>query len=220
MAIGVQTGDVLEFVCKGYFDNAQEVINVYHYSVAVEDDTTLEQFAYGLMIRLSQTLMPLLAGVVVYTEIQASILDENGHPTTGTNIIVPADRGTGTASGEALPPYVTWTFKLQRPDSSFRHGWKRYSGVTEANQNKGFPASGIVSALNTHALMLAEEVSAWDYDYDTEETDELTGTGMTPVIIQRVYHSTPVLPVNVGDVLAASYNNIGTQNSRKYGRGS
>lgn len=220
MAIPVQTGDILEFVCKGFYDNAQEVINVYHYSVAVEDDSTLEQFAYGLMIRLSQTLLPIISSAVVYTEIAASILDENGQPTTGVNIIVPADRGTGTASGDVLPPYVTWTFKLQRPDSSFRHGWKRYAGVTETNQNKGFPASGIISALNTHALMLAEELTAWDYDYDEDEATELAGTGMTPVIIQRVINSTPVLPVNIGDVAAASFNNIGTQDSRKYGRGS
>lgn len=61
---------------------------------------------------------------------------------------------TGQVSGESLPPFVTWSYRLNRSTSASRNGQKRFAGVTETSQDDGVPISGFVPILNSVGILL------------------------------------------------------------------
>jgi hypothetical protein len=219
MPLPVSTDALLEFVHKGFFDGAAEVINVYHYEADGGGSATLDEYGFGLLRSLDSTLNAIITPHVIYTELECKILNTDGELVNGETLIIPAVRGTGRKGTASEAPFVNWTFKLIRPDASFRHGWKRYAGVPKDEVNQGIAGSGIASLLNAHAVTLNAVIHSYSYDYGDDTFTE-TGATMNPVILQRVVNGTRVSPVNVAELAGAAYSKIGSQNSRKYGRGS
>jgi hypothetical protein len=64
----------------------------------------------------------------------------------------------GTASGDYLPPFVTWTFKMTRVERGHHNGRKSVSGVTEGQQENGQPNSGTVASVNALANTMASPI--------------------------------------------------------------
>jgi hypothetical protein len=64
----------------------------------------------------------------------------------------------GTASGDYLPPFVTWTFKMTRVERGHHNGRKAVSGVTEGQQENGQPNSGTAASINALAATLASPI--------------------------------------------------------------
>lgn len=219
MPLAVATNDLLEFKLKGFYDNAVEVNNIFHYHVSARNTATLDEFAAGLWATLSNVLLPRTHAVVDYDLIDARIVDVNGLLVNSENFTIAAGTGVGAEGGDALPPTDTWTFKLLRPDGSFRHGFKRFAGVAEAAQSKGLPTSGVVASLTAIAAMLAGAVQAQSIVAGVP-AGVIAGNTMHPVIFQKVINGDPIIPMNVGDVTDAVFSRIGSQDTRAYGRGS
>lgn len=110
----------------------------------------------------------------------------------------------GTVSGDCLPPFSAWSFIYNRASRESRNGWKRLAGVPESMQSNGVATSGALADLADSAIILGRNV--------TSDTN-----AYRPVIWRG---PRPGLSVGVGFVVASvSYHSLGTQNSRKIGRG-
>jgi len=64
----------------------------------------------------------------------------------------------GVATGDYLPPFCTWTFRLTRVERGHHHGRKAVSGVAEGQQENGQPNSGTVASVNQLANTLASPI--------------------------------------------------------------
>jgi hypothetical protein len=219
MPISVAVDDLLEFKLKGFFDNAVEVNNIFHYHVSAVTTATLDNFAAGLWATLATVLLPRTAAEVTYDLVDARIVDADGALVNSEVFVIAAGTGDGAEGGDSLPPTDTWTFKLLRPDGSFRHGFKRFAGVAEAAQSKGLPTAGVISSLTAIASMLSAPVQAQTITGGVP-AGVISGNTMHPVIFQKVINGDPVSPMNVGDITAAVFSRIGSQDTRAYGRGS
>lgn len=220
MPLPVALNDILQFKLKGFYNGAAEVNNVFHYKVTADSTATLNEYAAGLWAALNPVLLPRTNDSVTYDQIDAAILDTDGNLVNGETYIIPTGEGVGADGGDSLPPFVCWTFKLIRPDASFRHGFKRFAGVSEAAQADGLPTSGVLSSLAAIAAMLAGTITAYSIDVGGSPDAPISGNVGTPVIVQRVINGDPISPVNLGEVLDAVFDKIGSQNTRKFGRGS
>lgn len=220
MPLSVATNDLLEFKLKGFYNNAAEVNNVFHYSVSAETSATLNQYAAGLWAALNPVLLPRTSDKVTYDQIDAAILNTDGQLVNGETYIIPTGAGVGADGADALPPFVCWTFKLIRPNASFRHGFKRFAGVAEAATANGLPTSGVLTSLSAIAAMLKAPITAFSIAVGGAPDTALTGNTMLPVIVQRIINGDPISPVNTGSVLDAVFDKVGSQNTRKFGRGS
>lgn len=220
MPLSVANGDLLEFKLQGFYNNAAEVNNVFHYRVVTNGGATLDQFAAGLWFGLNADVQPRTNAIVVYDKIDAKILDADALLVNGETYLVPSSQGAGGEGADALPPESCWTFKLLRPSGSFRHGFKRFAGVSEAAQANGFPTSGVVTSLNTIATLLATALQAYSIGSGGAPDAPVAGSSMQPVIVQKIINGDLISPVNIGVVTAAVFDKIGTQNTRKFGRGS
>lgn len=219
MPIPVTTSELLEFKLKGFYDGVVEVNNIFHYQCNAATTGTLVQFAAGLWNDLSAVLLPRTNDSITYESVEGRIIDTSGGLVNSEVFIITAPNGLGADGGDALPPTDTWTFKLLRPDGTFRHGFKRFAGVSEAAQTDGKPTSGVIASLDAIAAMLASQVSAYTI-VGGVPTASVAGNTMVPVILQRQLNGDVVDPLNIGYVENAVFSRIGSQDTRAYGRGS
>lgn len=220
MPLSVSVDDILEFVVKGSFDGAVEVNNVFHYIVNTVGGATLNEFAAGLFATVVANVQNTISDDVEFFTIEAKILDTDGNLVNGETYSIPTGSGIGQISGESLPSHDCISFKYVRPDASFRHGFKRFAGVPESGQENGLPTGTYLTGLNTLAGVLEDVQPAYSIDSGTGEPDAPVATSeMQPIILQRIINGDPISPVNVGRVTDVVFDLIGTQNSRKRGRG-
>jgi hypothetical protein len=165
-------------------------------------------------------IYPITTASQAYIRIDASILDTDGELVNGESVFFPSANQNGAVAGEGLPPFNCWTFKYVRPNSSFRHGFKRFAGVPESFQVTGFPSSGALTPLASAANALETPVIAMTQDVDGNPDAVVSGSEMTPVVVQRIINGDPISPVNVATITDVVFSKIGSQNSRKYGVGS
>ncbi len=119
------------------------------------------------------------------------------------------DDEAGAVTGEPLPPANAWTFRYLRASSNARNGYKRFAGISENHQNAGHANPAITTTLEGIASFLFERI----------ETGIADDNYFVPVVIRRQRDGVPLDPIEFdypGDVQFAG---IGTQNTRKFGRG-
>lgn len=185
--------------------NSQTLMNVYYFRINTL--TGLSDGHYALLSSWFQTniMTPVRAiqhGRLVHTGVQIRNLSN------GLDYYEDAISLAGTfsaASGEDSPPFLTNTFKLVRESLVTRNGYKRYAGVTDGM---------ILAGVSSLSIPLQTAV------IDALKKDWVDGivTLAEPVIPKRPL-ATPAgayLYSGVGD---AQYRGIGTQNTRKIGRG-
>lgn len=114
----------------------------------------------------------------------------------------------GSLTGEVLPPYVVFAFRLNRVSRDVRHGQKRYSGIVEGSIENGVPVSGTLTLLNNLATALAQPIS-WSSGDGTYDPKIVKRTGTSPNFTYT--------PYAVG---SAQFVRFSSQNTRKVGRGS
>jgi len=224
MPVSITAGNILELVLKGNWNNQVETNNVFHYVVAslgsgAGSPATQDEFAAGFVVSVLPQITPLTTSLLVYTSLEARELDiDTGELVNGETFLIPTAMGTGESSAEALPPFVTWTYKYLRPSSNFRHGFKRFSGINESQQAGGVPTAAVATALNLLADSLADVLPAWTIANGEPDT-AITNAGATPCVLQRMLNGDPLDPINVGLVTSVVFSKIGTQNTRKFGVG-
>lgn len=220
MPIPVPSGSIMEFKVVGEFNGAQETNNVFQFLETGGTEAALSEYAVGLMNVIETAIYPITSTAQRYIRIDASILDADGELVNGESVFFPTANDNGVVTGDSLPPFITWTFKYVRPDATKRHGFKRFAGVPESLQSGGFPDSSALSLLADAGSALESQLVAMTQDVDGNPDTEVTGSLMTPIVIQRVINGDPISPVNLGLISNVVFSKIGSQNSRKYGVGS
>lgn len=217
MPIPVSANDVVRVEAKGNFNLRQEIHNVFYYNVITlptsPDVNTLEWIGAGFWYHLFTPLMDCLNAAIQYTAVEVSLIDKTTFTAVNAETYtVDGAHDTGNVSGESLPAFVTWGFKYIRPSLNFRHGWKRFSGVSESHVVGDFPTGAAVTLLNTLATALNGDIAFAD---PTVWGD--TGSGVLhPLVLRTERGGLDVRPIQYDEPLDVVFNKVGTQNSRKY----
>lgn len=110
----------------------------------------------------------------------------------------------GKVTGEGLPSYVCWTYRVTRTSRLFRNGFKRFVGVSESSIVGNNAAAAFEAALATLGTALSTDID--------------DGSNTWAIIIPRYTGTPPVL--NNWDIAGnVNYSHVGSQVSRKVGRG-
>ena len=223
MAISMLNDTLYEVVLRGNYNGLQQTNNVFYFrtflgdapALALGQPGTIRGLATEFWNNLKTQLRAVTGTIVSYTSVDAYQLDADGAQVTGETYSIPSGERAGTAAGDVLPPTNSWTMQYVRPDTSFKHGSKRFTGVTENMQLNGVIAAGSVATMNALVAVLDNNIIPHDVSYGTNAA----GYHAFPVVLQRVINGTNVSPVNWYQPAAIIYTRIGTQNSRKFGHG-
>lgn len=122
-------------------------------------------------------------------------------------VLAPTTPAEGAVTGDCLPQFVCWSFRLNRVSRSVRNGQKRIAGVPETLQVNGVAVAGA----STDLTALADAMG-------TNLTD-VSGANYTPRIGRRPLPGHPLSDTVLFAVRNVNYVRISTQNSRKTGHG-
>lgn len=175
------------------------MLNVFHYQVTAlpgPADSAVDLFA-----RVEAALAPEIAtvlqtGVSLESAEVLQIDDLSNYKDADFASAIPGER-----TGEAIANSICWSFRYQRAHPGQRSGWKRFSGISEADIVGHTPTAAALTLLEDLAGVLSGVLSGAQQMY-------------TPCVLQRpiVYGTTPTVSFLVADV---SFAGVGTQTSRK-----
>lgn len=208
----VANGDILELTLESNYISPGNVgLNVFQYRVQMTETFPLSLYGQEFMDEwysyiLDDLLMNIVSSGIAYVGMSAKNLTEPLEIWEG----VPTVAIIGSATGDMLPPYAAYGFKLNRTTSLTRNGAKRFWGVTETMQTNGEPAGLAIVNLPLYAQLLGDAFSIV-----IDAPAEVTIT-MYPEIVRK--DATGAMILNQ-DVLSARFTKITTQNTRKFGRG-
>ena len=182
----------------------QTVLNVYFYQL---QDTG--EFGEGYLDSIALHFTE--AVVTPVSAIQSPDIQHNEiyleNLTNGVDILTYADGYplVGTNTGAALPPFVSAGFQLIRESRATRNGSKRIAGIREADVTNGLWVGDPDFITDIENGMAADLV-------------EGLATLCHPIILRHPVTVPLVSPVfsNIGE---CQYRAIGSQNTRKLGRG-
>jgi hypothetical protein len=127
---------------------------------------------------------------------------------------------SGSAVGDGLPPFATYSLRTPWLGGAVRRGFKRISGVPEASQGSGIITTNAQTAMNALGVLFGTNI-------------EYEGAIYAPVVVKRVKYIHPKsgravyrMPESLGETYAVAAPQwtvspeVSTQNSRKVDRGS
>ncbi len=195
-------GDTFEIKLSGLV-LGQQVINVWHYAQletgtshpALADilgawTATIRAALIGAMSAGASYQSAHLSWVIGGTELYDAVLTD----------------WIGQLAGEALPPYACWSFLFRRLYNTTFNGHKRIPGVRETDQADGAAIGDQITRLNALATLFGSAIV-------------IGGVLWTPVIVSRVLNGIPRTVPVINPVDVVQYRSLGTQNTRKFGRG-
>lgn len=202
--MGAELGDLIQLVDNQSY-LGQQVLNVYYYRVTASLGLA-DPYLNLLNDAWSDTVLTPVKAV------QSAALEhvsrEWRNLTNGVDLFTDAEviPGAGSATPTSLmPSYVSIGFLMQRESLATRNGYKRFAGMNEANIS-GNTWVGGAGFLTDIAAGLASDLFI------------TLASVAEPVIVKRPI-TTPVTSYVYSSVGGASFRSIGTQNSRKAGRG-
>jgi hypothetical protein len=221
MAIGLNS--ILQFTLVGKYNATITCLNRFYYRVSELGEVLApemvkgESFARGLWRKVGSPLRTICTTQMRYERVDWAEYDlSTGQPGLGGTYLIPSGEQAGTSAGDTLPPFVSVGFKYLRPSTEFRHGYKRFSGISE-----GITANGFVSATEPGLLALSVALSQ-DIGYWVSDTAS-TGIPLNaayPVLIRKIVSGQPLLPQVAGEPVGIQHlYALTSQNTRKYGRG-
>lgn len=192
-------GETYVLLDKQSYPGVDQIINRYYYQQIEGTGNSAE----SLVDKFIDTMLPALTAIqslqLTHTLIEVYNLDD---PSDFYQSAPEGGDGVGVVTGEYLPGFMTWTFKLHRPFRSFRSGRKAISGLSEGAITNSGPATSILAALNTMAEALVLTL-----------TDTATGASFAPALVKNPDQPLPIR--EVGQILEATFSRISTQNTRK-----
>jgi len=202
--------DILQFTMKGYFTNlSNQVMNVFQYQLQSPDPINFFDDGQTIIDEwrtdLGAVLAPLMGQEVQYNDLVIQNLSEPTEIWEGS-FTTPLQ---GSVVGDVLPPYASWGFLLRRQSGVTRNGYKRFPGVPESLQINGTPTVGASTLLNALAVRLGDP-------YSIALVDPSPEIQLFPVIVRK--DAAGLMTINQ-PVVGAVFRTLGTQNSRKIGRG-
>lgn len=204
MALAV--GDLIQIVDRQVY-LAQEVLNVYYYrSETANSDgvAALESLATWFQTGFLDDVTAIQNTGLSHTIREIKNLSNGIEFYADTDIVLGQ---ISTATTDGLPSYISLGFQLQRGTLATRNGYKRFAGLVEAQVggNQYVGASGPIDAVEA-AL--------------TVSPNTLAGDTFAPIIVKRPIPESPFATYVYSPVVGASFRGVGTQNTRKPGRGS
>lgn len=175
---------------------SQDVTNVYWYQ-QIEGSGGADRLALAFINDVLGSIRAVQHGSLVHATIEVINFDDEAD-------FYQEDLTTGNAgmrTGETLPKFNAWGFKLHRPTRLIRSGAKRIAGVAEGDQDAGIPSSGITAALDNLADALSAVITDGADNYWQPQIVSLSADGSTIV--------------NDIGFTVASFSRLTTQNSRK-----
>ena len=199
MAVGDlwEVRDIQEFL-------GQQVINVYHYVQLTDPDIGSEA---AIAAELNTQFYANVASMV--TAIQDVALThvrlESAQFGSFTAFDVVSNGDNGQVSGDALPSFAAWAFRLNRESRVVRNGSKRVGGVPESYQVNGLATSAAITAMGPYitgltAILSFDSIPVWQ-----------------PVILRVPPDGS--LPTVWSAIADVGFGTVTSQNSRKIGRG-
>lgn len=183
--------------------HGQECLNVYHYKAGAGDSSSLD-----LIAAFINDVFPAIDDIqnidLAHVRLDCVNLD------TGLDYLeyVHGTPWMGVVTGEAMPSFVAWGFRLTRADRQSRHGYKRIPGVSEGDINDGVATAPAAANLIGFAAVLAGTIQASGGNCE-----------YTPVILKTT--GTPADPVYTDYPIAGvQYVRVTSQVTRRVGRGS
>lgn len=183
----------------------QVVLNVYFYQLqdtGTFGDGYLDDIAAHFVEAVITPVTALQINVLEHTELFLENLT-NGLDILTYDTDFPIE---GSVSGEdVMPPFVSYGFQLIRESRATRNGYKRFAGVPENMVDSGVYVGSPTLISDVETGLAADIVSG-------------LATLCHPVIVRHPIDVPLISPVfsNVG---ASLFRGIGSQNTRKFGRG-
>jgi len=203
--VALVNGDLVQVTdWQRYLD--QTVLNVYYYRFQVISGGTNDIYS-----TLADWFEDNVIGPVADT--QVNILNHElisvRNLTNGLDIfekVIDVDGQVTPSTGQYAPSFVTWSYKLVRESLATRNGAKRYAGVPDELYAGNTPS---ISSTLTDAV---EDALAADVVLGLVNTFE-------PIILKKPVGSPPFASYVYSSIGDAQFMGLGTQNTRKAGRG-
>ena len=197
-------GDILRLIATSTL-GGQLVQNVYHYLVDnIVGSGSSDFINSALRSQWRSVVLPpvklIQNDAIQYSQIEVQNLND----VAGDELFSFSE--SGLQAGESLPSLVSWSYQLRPEDKSIRHGRKSIAGVPELEVAINEPTPGVLPALIDVGVQLATTLVHPNADF-------------VPVVARILPASVrPFLPYAV-PVAEGIFRGIGTQYSRKKGRG-
>lgn len=176
--------------------DGEEITNVYWYQ-CIDGDGTAEDLAEFWVTDVLGYVRAVQTNQLTHTAIEVINYDELADFYT----LDLTSGNAGTRTGEYLPRFNAWGFRLERPTRAIRSGSKRIAGITESDTTSGVANPTFVGTLDDLADRMAHVVEGAD-------------TNRYQPNIVSINRETGAIITDVG-FTNASYVKITTQNSRK-----
>lgn len=188
---------------------SQQVLNVYVYKQLAEPSagTSIASLVNAFIEFVAYRVQNLQTAEVHHEGLYVINLD---NPDEFALIPIADD---GNVSGETLPPFAAWAFRLNRTSRAVRNGQKRIAGIPESYQQGGYASATADTAIAAYATILSAIL-----------VNSVDGGSFQPRILHKattagVGGATETTPRADYAVGSAQYTAISTQNTRKFGRG-
>jgi len=187
----------------------QQVLNVYYYKQIAEPSVGVSNIA---LVRAWEDFVMATIGPV-----QNEGLDHVGvrviNLDNPDDFLLSPNSFAGTVSGDGMPPYVTFAFRLNRASRAVRNGQKRIGGISESSVGDGLVNPG-----------LATNIAAIEVALGAIITDTISGASFQPRIVHLATEAgpggdPPATPRADYTISSVEFTSVSTQNTRKFGRG-
>lgn len=185
---------------------SQQVLNVYYFRVVSLTGFTDDGYP-SILDWYEDTILPAVVAVQGTGLVHTRLLIQN--LSNGLDFV---DRPlsptvAGTRVGNMMPPFVAWSFRLVRESLATRNGAKRYGGVVEEDVSAGVATADVSDELAALAAVLDNDIVVG------------LATLAEPVIVRRPLEVPVGTSYTYASIGSADYRQVGSQNTRKLGRG-
>lgn len=202
--MAVANGDLIQVIDNQSY-LGQQVLNVYYYrwnSAPSVDNSYLSLINDSFETRVIEPILDLQNNGLTHVSREWKNLSNNLDIFTDGTVLTGSNASTESSR---LPSYVSIGFMLQRDSLVTRNGYKRFAGLTDADVSGNTYVGGAPS-VEAVELALASSLAAGVLEV------------AYPIIPKRPLVP-PVGSYVYSSVQSARFRSIGTQNSRKAGRG-
>jgi len=195
--------DIVRLTLRGQTAN-QEIVNVFHWRQENAGTLVLEDLQTEFLDNILSPVSVICSSSMLWSRMTWEHLVDGGI----FHDVVLESPSNGAVTGDQLPPNVCYTFTYLRTVRGHRNGYKRFAGVPESWQNGGELSAGHATEIGNVATALS--------------TPLVTVASVTfkPGIMHSVQNGQPVVPPVFQAIDVVFFSGIGTQNTRKIGRGS
>lgn len=202
--MAISNGDIIRVTNTGEWVDGNVGTNVFFFQYVLGDDSaTYEEISNAMSGFLTTRVAPITTIAFTYRSIKVENL------TNGLDLEEYAISIAGTVSGEYMPSFVSWAFRLYRGSKLTRNGRKSFAGVAEASVANGAPIAGAVTALNNLAAGILAGLS--------QTVGPTVDWTLVPVIVGRtlVGGTYEIDLGKINSVVDVRFERVSTQNTRK-----